>query len=228
MITREKIVAHSDLLGRWYHCDLFKVGESPRFSVLFVGGSGVTPAEYERRAASVTPALEPSLARVQEELSFELLFVTSPADGLFARLEDEEERQRWVRHVQHELRPRLAAGPLVLMGHSGGALLALVAAAELRDCVGAGMLGADGLAQVAQWGFVDGVLWEEPLVLYYNLEDRVYQENREAIDELLEAGSAQCFHVKQGGHDLASYVANESFDGLLRRAGRLARSAGRG
>ena len=66
-----------------------------------------------------------------------------------------------------------------------------------------------------------GVSWKEPLALYYNLSDKVYQANASVISELEEKGVVRCYRKLSGTHDLHDYLRNESFNGLIRRAGRL-------
>ncbi len=222
MTVAEKIVAHSAHLGRAYHCDLFRVGTAPTFAAIFVGGSGVTPQEHERRSREITPALDTVFARLSRELSFELLHVTAPADGLFGELSDERKLEHWSHHVAQELRSHLAPRPVYLSGHSGGAALALLASSEVADCVGAGALGADGLDEVVRAGVLDAGRWAEPLTLYYNVDDRVYDRNEDAIAEFVALKVAVCWREQSGAHGLGHYVRNHSVDGLIRRAARAA------
>ncbi len=219
-----KLVARSGLLGREFHADAFLAGEAPRFLALMFGGSGVDEATYGARCATLVPAFDAALARLEREASFAFVYVTAPRDVPFARFDDEpEESARWNRHVCAELLPLVetwlgAARPLprYLIGYSGGAALALSGHHLDAPCFGAGMLGADGLPE----RFLRGPGWPEPLTLYYNRDDAVFDTARPAVDALVATGAAQHFRRLPGGHGLADYVANESFGELIRRAAR--------
>ena len=219
-----KLVGRSGLLGREFHADALLAGEAPRFLALMFGGSGVDEAAYGARFTTLVPVFDAALARLERETSFGFVYVTAPWDVAFAHFDDEpEESERWNRHVREELLPLVDAwlganGPLprYLIGYSGGAALALSGHQLDAACYGAGMLGADGLPE----RFVRNPGWPEPLTLYYNLGDGVFDTARPSVEALAAAGAAEHFRRLPGGHGIADYVANESFGGLIRRAAR--------
>ncbi len=219
-----KLTGRSGLLGRDFHADGFLAGPAPRFVALMFGGSGVDEATYRARTGTLVPVFDAALARLEREASFAFVYVTAPWEVPFARFDEEPvESARWTRHVREEVLPLVDAwlgptGPLprYLMGYSGGAALALSGHHLDAACYGAGMLGADGLPK----RFVRNPGWPEPLTLYYNLDDRVFDTARPTVEALVAAGAAEHFRRLPGGHGLADYVANESFGGLIRRAAR--------
>lgn len=219
-----KLTGKSDRLGRDFHADAFLVGIAPRFLGLMFGGSGVSEDDYRTRAGTLVPAFDVALARLERESSFAFVYVTAPWDVAFARFDEEpDEAESWNGHVREELLPLVetwlgAARPLprYLIGYSGGAALALSGHHLDAPCFGAGMLGADGLPG----RFLRGPGWPEPLTLYYNLDDAVFDTARPAVDAIVATGAAQHYRRLPGGHGLADYVANESFGGLIRRAAR--------
>ena len=221
-----KLVGKSALLGRQFHADAFLAGEAPRFLALMFGGSGVDEATYRTRFETLVPAFDAALARLEREASFAFVYVTAPWDVPFARFDDEpDESARWDRHVWAELLPLVdtalgfkAPLPRYLLSYSGGAALALSGHHLDGACFGAGMLGADGLPG----SFIRGSAWPEPLTLYYNLDDGVFDSARPTVEALAAAGAAEHFRRLPGGHGIADYVANESFGGLIRRAARTA------
>jgi len=221
-----KLVGKSALLGRQFHVDAFLAGEAPRFLALMFGGSGVDEAAYRTRFETLVPAFDAALARLELEASFAFVYATAPWDVPFARFgEETDETERWNRHVREELLPAVEAWlgearplPRYLIGYSGGAALALSGHHLDAACFGAGMLGADGLPG----SFIRGPAWPEPLTLYYNLGDGVFDIAWPTVEAIAATGAAQHFRRLPGGHGLADYVANESFGGLIRRAARTA------
>jgi len=225
-----KLVGKSELLGRAFHADAFLSGDAPRFLALMFGGSGVDEVAYRTRFETLVPAFDAALARLEREASFAFVYVTAPWDVPFARFDEQaEESERWNGHVREELLPLVESWlggarplPRYLIGYSGGAALALSGHHLDAACFGAGMLGADGL----KGRFIRGPGWPEPLTLYYNLDDGVFETARPAVEALVATGAAQHFRRLHGGHGLADYVANESFGGLFRRAARSAPGGG--
>jgi hypothetical protein len=216
-----KLTADSKLLGRSFHADRFET-DTPKFGFVLFGGSGKTPEEYARRAETLVTAFDSALDALEKEgLRFAFVYVTAPADGMFARMAvADEARATWTRHVAEELVPLLLlpfASPLYVAGYSGGAQLALSGPHALDAVFGAGALGADGVPQDVD----DGPGWKEPLALYYNVADAVFGKNRDAIRSLEERGVARAFRRQPGGHAMADYVGNGSFAGLVRRAARI-------
>lgn len=219
LVAGLKLTDSSASLGRRFHVDVFVVGAVPSVFGLFFGGSGVTAEEYERRSASVIPVFDEALPGLASLGAFGLVYVTAPFDVPFTYLPDDPVlADRWNRHVRAEIVPlverevpSLANLPRYVMGFSGGAVLALSGHHLDRQCVGAGMLGPDGLHA----GIRRQDTWE-PIPLIYNVGDGVIEANRAAISAL---GSAvELFHRLSGGHNLADYVRNESFRGLVWRA----------
>jgi len=218
-----KLTGWSDALGRAFHVDAFVVGEAPTVVALLFGGSGVSAAEYECRSQTVIPVFDTALPGLARLGSFGLVYVTAPFDVPFARLPDDPTlARRWDAHVLSEVVPlverevrSLAGLPRYLVGFSGGALLALSGHHLDPVCVGAGLLGPDGLypelSLQERW---------EPVPVIYNLNDGVIEQNRAAVIALGDA--VELFHRLPGGHALADYVRNDSLRGLLWRAVRAA------
>ncbi|HQP88945.1 MAG TPA: hypothetical protein PLL76_22035 [Thermoanaerobaculia bacterium] len=221
-----KLTGTSASLGRAFHADAFLLGAAPTFLALMFGGSGVSEEKYRERATTIVPAFDGALSRLERAASFAFVFVTAPYDVPFARFEAEPDgAARWNRHVCDELLPLVDGWlglqtplPRYLIGYSGGAALALSGHHLDPKCYGAGMIGADGLVD----SFERGPGWSEPLTLYYNLGDGVFEAMRTTVTGLEDRKSAQCFRRLPGGHELADYVSNESFGGLIRRAERTA------
>lgn len=80
------------------------------------------------------------------------------------------------------------------------------------------MSGADGFFDCLE----NGAGWPEPLTLFYNLDDGVFEAIRTTVARLVQRKRAECFRRLPGGHELADYVSNESFGGLIRRAAKTA------
>ena len=226
-LVSHKIVTESQILKRTYHADVFMVGVAPAVLVVCFGGSGISRQVYEQRQATIVSVFDRALGCFARERSFGFAFVTAPYDVPFNSFgTDEADAVEWNTHVEEELLPAvkdtlqhgLEALPMYLIGYSGGAALALNGAHENERCVGVGALGADGLPRE----FDEGPSWQEPLRLYYNTGDRVFDPNRETVMDLVEAGVAVLFRKLPGGHALEDYVRNESFGGLIRRACMLA------
>lgn len=223
-MERRKICAESRLLQRPFHFDAFVTGSTPRFSMLFFGGSGISNSVYWERRETIVPVFDQAFATLERTLSFGFVFVTAPFDVPFLRFPDDPvAADRWSAHVRSELLPKVGASlpvlhglPRYTIGYSGGAALALSGHQTDRDCFGVGLLGADGLTTTIATG--DG--WPEPVTLYYNQEDDVFEPNRETLGTLASAGTVQVFRQLAGGHPLADYIANESFGGRIRRAAR--------
>lgn len=221
-----KLSGVSEVLGRRFHVDVFVVGEVPSVLGLFFGGSGVTKEEYARRSASVIPVFDEALPGLASLGAFGLVYVTAPYDVPFAHLPDDPVlEETWNRHVRGEIVPLverevppLAGLPRYVMGFSGGAVLALSGHHLDKPCVGAGMLGPDGLHA----GIRRQDTWE-PIPLIYNVGDGVIEANRGAIATL--GSTVEMFHRLPGRHSLADYARNDSFRGLVWRAVRSARGA---
>lgn len=217
-----KLADASTNLGRTFHADALLLGASPTFLALMFGGSGVSEETYRERASTIVPVFDGALSRLEREVSFAFVFVTAPYDVPFSRFDVEpDEAARWNRHVCEELLPLVdgwlgpqAPLPRYLIGYSGGAALALSGHHLDPGCYGAGMIGADGLFD----SIAIGAGWPEPLTLYYNLDDGVFDAVRTTVTRLEGRKSAQCLRRKPGGHELADYISNESFGGLIRRA----------
>lgn len=212
----------SAVLGRAFHVDVFE-GDRPAFAVVMIGGSGVTPDDYERRAACVDPRFSGALARLEREVRFTFVFVCGPADGLFGRdAADPAAQAPWIEHLATDIVPLVGGLPVYLAAHSGGAALALGGAHELEAVFGAGALGADALPRDLE---IPGA-WADPCVtLVYNRGDAVFSRNAEVVRRLEQDDVVRCLRKLEGGHALVDYLANESFGGLVRRA---ARSVGAG
>ena len=101
--------------------------------------------------------------------------------------------------------------PSWLVGHSGGAALALCGLHLHARCRGAYMLGADGLTE-------DLVLGEghRPVALHYNHDDEVYGRNRMVVGQLVARGVAALRRDRPGRHSLESYIANGTLSEVLR------------
>jgi hypothetical protein len=190
-----------------------------RFCSCSSAGSGITPQEYERRRESRPEVFDAAMDGLSKALSFALLYVTAPADGIFLRLADDAaEAARWTRHVETELLPDFGSLRFYVVGYSGGAALAFAGPHALGRCIGGGGLGADAIPA----DMVRGPGWHEPAALYYNRGDRVFAANHAVIQGLEGDEIVKHFVRLPGSHALADYVSNESFGGLVRRAARLA------
>lgn len=213
-----KLSNRSLLLGRSFHLDLFEIGDTPGFLFLLIGGSGISKAKYEARAKTVNRLLGPALDTLEGELSFAFAFIMAPFDLPFNRLhENPETRDLWNRHVEDELLVLLPHLPFYIAGYSGGCALALNGVHLLPRCFGAAGLGADAVPADLE----ENPDFEEPVVLVYGPSDRVFQANREVIEELVDEGLVVCLRARSGGHALADYIANLSLAGLIRRAARI-------
>ncbi len=219
MVPR-KVTGISDHLGRRFHFDLFE-GARPTFAFVLLGGSGVSPEEYERRERSLDPRFAAALETLRRDHDFSFAFVCGPADGIFGRIEEDEElRAGWTAHVRDEVLATLGDMPAYLAAHSGGAQLLCAGPHALGSVIGVAALGADALPTIIE----PGSGWRDPtMTLVYNLEDRVFGRNRAALADLEESGAARVLRQLHGGHELADYVANGSLGGLVRRAARLVR-----
>jgi len=225
-VDQRKIHAASSLLGRPFHADAFVVGNSPQFWMLFFGGSGVSADAYRARRETLVPVFDDALASLARSFSFGFVFVTAPFDVPFLRFPDEPEAaDRWCAHVRQELVPSVTAAfpslrgvPRYVSGYSGGAALALAGHHLDSGVFGAGFLGADQVDR----DLTIGPSWAEPVSLYYNQDDDVFHANVAAIRALEADARAVCYRRLPGAHALADYLVNESFGGLVRRAGRTA------
>ena len=221
-----KLTGTSASMGRAFHADAFLLGAAPTFLALMFGGSGVSEEKYRERATTIVPIFDGALSRLERAVSFAFVFVTAPYDVPFSRFDAEpDEAASWNRHVYEELLPLVdgwlgprAPLPRYLIGYSGGAAIALSGHHLDSGCYGAGMIGADGLVET----FERGAYWPEPLTLYYNLDDGVFEAMRTTVARLVRRQCAECFRRLPGGHELADYVSNESFGGLIRRAAKTA------
>jgi len=220
-MLKRKIVAQSKLLARAFHVDRFRVGATPVQGVLFFGGSGIDEEEYSLRARSIIPVFDEWLDRLERaDHSFEFAYVTAPFDVPFARFwEFPEELERWKEHVTTEIIPAVQSESTIqhhgfhLGAYSGGAALALTGAHHHPECLGAGMLGADGIPKNAE----RPAHWDEPIALYYNREDRVRQYNEDTIHRLEDVAVVTCMPERPGTHRFDDYLRNGSFEDLFRR-----------
>ena len=223
-VTRSKRIARSEALGRVFHADVFDVGDEPALLVLIFGGSGVSKEEYTAREGSILNWLDRPLAELAAEgRSLRVVYVTAPFDLPLAHLtQDEDEAERWTRHVDEDLLALGSGLPVYLLGYSGGAALALCGAHLHCGCIGAGAIGGDGL----QPDLDEGSNWRAPLRLQYGGRDRVYSANADAITDLVEAELAILLRRGDGGHSFKDYVTSGAIGGQLRHALRLAQQEG--
>lgn len=223
-MERRKICSTSILLQRPFHADAFVSGLTPRFLVLFFGGSGISAPVYQERQETIVPVFDRALESLERTHSFGFVYVTAPFDVPFVRFaEDPAAADRWSAHVRGELLsavfeslPAMRGLPRYTAGYSGGTALALAGHHVDADCFGAGLLGADGLDQ----SVAVASSWPEPITLYYNRSDAVFLSNETTIRALEAEGRTTCYRLLPGGHALEDYLQNESFGGLIRRAAR--------
>lgn len=218
-MKEHKLLLDSEILGRQAHFDLFESARELDLLVVMFGGSGMNRDKYVGYSDRVNPLVRAAVEEVGAASPIALAFVYAPFDVRINAFESQPaEAETWRRHVLQEVLPELPGTPFYCIGYSGGMALAAHSLLDHPGCFGGGGLGADQLP-------VDFQLqpgWREPLALYYNLEDRVYDANRDSLRELEANGTVRCFRRLPGGHALADYAANGSLAGLLRRACRLA------
>ena len=214
----KKVTAGSKILGRDFHIDLFEPEKRPTFMVIMFGGSGVDEEKYKRRSQNVIDVFDPQLAELEREFPFVFMYITAPYDVPFKDfIHQEGEAERWKAHVLSDILPLLPDLPFYFVGYSGGFTLAVHSLHNHERCFGGGALGGDQIPVTLK----EGSGWLEALALYYNTEDRVYFPNQKSITELEEAGIVRSFRRLSGGHELSSYLQNNSFSGLIRRAAKL-------
>ena len=221
-MTARKLQAHSDVLGREFHADLFDPVSKPELLVLFFGGSGRNREESERRATTIIPGVEERLARLEGSRPVRFVFVTAPYDVPFNRFATElDALDTWVEHVTTELLPLVAVdgGKVFLASYSGGAALAFNQLPYELDTVGGCALGPDGLP--ADFIRPDG--WAEPLLLLVNQGDVAAKKSTAIFSRLEAKGQVRLVTSGPGGHSFDDYVAA----GCLERVLALA-TAGRG
>jgi hypothetical protein len=217
-MKKEKITASSKILKREFYIDLFTSKGKAKFFIMYYGGSGVDRAKYEERSKTIIPVFDACFLQLEQELAFVFCYISSPPDINIKKLENcESENQRWLEHLQTEVMVLLPDLPFYFIGYSGGIALATCGIHLSKRCFGGGALGGDQFPKDLE----KGVSWKEPLALYYNLSDKVYQANATVISELQEKEVVRCYRKLSGTHDLHDYLINESFNGLMRRAGRL-------
>ena len=214
-----KLREHSLSLGRDFHADVFDVGDSPSFLALLCGGSGVTEEEYWKRGQTLVPRFDAALEKLEGEgLAFRFVYVSAPFGLPYNRFgEEPAAAETWCRFLREDVLARWPALPLYMMGYSGGAALAMAGVQADERCFGVGCLGADAVPADLE----DGIGWLEPARLYYNAGDRVFDPNAEVVEALVADAVVTCVRRLPGGHKLEDYLANESFGGLIRAAGRL-------
>ena len=182
------------------------------------GGSGVDEKKYRRRSQDVTDVFDTQLAELEREFPFVFTYITAPYDIPFNNFIDHEsEAEQWKAHILSDILPMHPDLPYYFIGYSGGFTLAVHSLHNHERCFGGGALGGDKIATALE----EGSGWLEPLALYYNIEDRVFNSNQKSITELEEAGIVRCYRKLSGGHELLSYIINDSFGGLIRRAAKL-------
>jgi hypothetical protein len=217
-MKKEKITAPSKILQREFFIDLFTSKEKAKFLIIYYGGSGVDRAKYEERSKTIVPVFDTCLLRLEQELGFVFCYISSPPDINIIKLGNcESANERWLEHLQNEVMLLLPNLPFYFIGYSGGIALATCGIHLSESCFGGGALGGDQFPKDLE----KGIYWKEPLALYYNLSDKVYQANASVISQLQEREVVRCYRKLPGTHDLHDYLINESFNGLIRRAGRL-------
>ncbi len=215
----KKQIGWSSILNREFHMDVFDI-ERPEFMVLMFGGAGVSIGEYQKRSLGVVPVFNNALSDLEGECSFVFVYITAPYDIRIDDLEDNhEEAERWERHVKEEILVNLPNLPFYGFGYSGGIALAWHGLHNEMNCFGCGALGGDKIP----FNIEQNPQWKEPLTIYYNVNDLVYGANKKIICKLEEDELVKCYRKLLGTHDLADYLRNESFAGLVRRANRLYR-----
>jgi len=225
-IELDKVVRQSAVLGRVWHADVARLGETPSVLVLHFGGSGISRERYERRATTRNPVFDEALtALAKEGQQLVFAFVTAPFDLPYRFFHERPEpAARWRAHVEGELMALAPQLPVFLLGYSGGIELALRGPHGSERVVGVGGLGADVVS--ADLETAPALCEERPLVLAMNTGDPVYQPHGGVLEELL---ADELVQVRRGsgGHAVTDYVANGAFAGMLRTATTLAASRGR-
>jgi hypothetical protein len=208
----------SNLLNRKFHIDEFTSKSEPSGIVLCFSGSGKTKESYHKYERTVIPNFEKAWARLGQDLPIIFVYVTAPYDLQYSNFSAlPSEKERWNQHVEEEILVRWPDLPLYVIGISGGILLALHGLHMNSRIVGIGGLGADNIPENIEFPRrKDG----EPawyLNLYYNFNDNVYNSNQSIVDKYCRDGVAVCNRFN-GGHSTMDYIANMSFDGLIRFA----------
>ena len=224
LVQSTKIQAHSAVLGREFHADLFNLGDEPaELLVLLFGGSGMSAGKYQRRGETIVPVFDAALHQLAAHHTLAFAYVTAPYDVPFRSFPEVPGAvDRWQAHAEEELLPACGRGlapdaPLYVIGYSGGMALATNGLHLLARCRGVGGLGADGIPGDLE----QNPSWLESLRLYYNRDDRVFRANEVNIRRLEQEELARCYRRLPGGHDLTDYLSNESFSGLIRAIWRL-------
>jgi hypothetical protein len=186
--------------------------------IIYYGGSGVDKNKYVERSKTIIPIFDKYFFQLKQELDFSFCYISSPPEINIIKLENnEDEIQRWFQHVETEIMPLLPDLPFYFIGYSGGVALATCGIHLSKRCFGGGALGGDQFPKDLEIG----VSWKEPLALYYNFSDQVYQKNETVINELQADEIVHCYRTLPGTHNIQDYLINESFSGQIRRAGRL-------
>ncbi|NWH04817.1 hypothetical protein [Desulfobacter latus] len=217
-MKKEKIIAASNILNRDFYLDYFATSENAPFLIMYYGGSGVDRDKYVERSKTIIPIFDQYFFQLKQELDFSFCYISSPPDINIIKFENSgDEVERWFEHIESEVMPLLPDLPFYFIGYSGGIALATCGIHLSDRCFGGGALGGDQLPDDLE----TGCFWKEPLALYYNLSDLVYQKNESVINELQADEIVYCYRRLPGTHNIQDYLVNESFSGQIRRAGRL-------
>ena len=214
-----KWISESKILGRRFHADVFESETEPKGLVLWFGGSGVTKEKYDARENTVVSIFDEAWDRLGKDLSIIFVYVSAPYDIKFAQFSNfTADKDRWNQHVEKDILGNLPDLPVYLIGNSGGAALAFNGIHESQRVVGAGGIGADEIPKDFNVPLQKNGEPKWVLNLYYNWDDRVYDDdNKKTVENLQKTGLATCSRF-DGLHYTIYYIKNRSFDALIRSA----------
>jgi hypothetical protein len=211
-----RIVVGASSLSPSLFADFYRAGPEVRARPLVCcWGGAITTDDYEhRRAVPPSPIAEELDAVIESDQSVDLLVLPLPQVEPW---DDQELRARILRTFSEELLP-LTPNPspaaTAFVGHSAGAYVATVLALGRSDSCALVALGGVGMEWAAAHGSrpVASLSWAS----FVNQDDPCADEAF-ALDGLLAANGVTLErHVREGGHDLADYLANGSIRAALR------------
>ena len=214
-----KWISESKILGRCFHADVFEPEVAPTGIVVWFGGSGVTKEKYDARENTVVSIFDEAWDRLGKDLSIIFVYVSAPYDIKFAQFSNfTADKDRWNQHVEKDILSNWPDLPVYLIGNSGGAALAFNGVHNGPRIVGAGGIGADQIPKDFNVPLQKNGEPKWVLNLYYNWDDRVYDDdNKKTVENLQKTGLATCSRF-DGLHYTIYYIKNRSFDDLIQSA----------
>ena len=214
-----KWISESKNLGRRFHADVFESETEPKGLVLWFGAPGITKDKYDAREKGVVPIFREAWDRLGENLPIIFVFVSGPYDIEIAKFSKyTADKDRWNQHVEKDILGNWPDLPVYIIGNSGGAALAFNGIHKSQRVVGAGGIGADEIPEDFNVPLQKNGEPKWILNLYYNWDDRVYDDdNKKTVENLQKTGLATCSRF-EGVHNTIHYIKNRSFDDLIQSA----------